>query len=319
MPPKRSRAKAEEAAPEAALEAAPLQRQGTVTEKSILAGTVPFERITSEKDFDTKAMYKIITWNMAGLRAVARNHEEGFLSLMHTEAPDVLCVQETKLQSDDSDYLAVPGYSFYDSFSMEKKGYSGTRVYVKDGIPHDVTYGLDGAKKADPEGRIIIVSLPTFVVVNAYVPNVGMKLERLTERIKKWDPKMEACLANLQKTKPVIWTGDLNVAERDYDRYFTGSFNQMQKSPGFTPEERSSFRGMLDRTKMVDAFRQLYPTAVNAYSFWSTRFGGKAKGQGWRLDYFVISRALLGSLVDSFMMPDVSGSDHCPCVLWIKR
>jgi len=300
-----------------------LQREGTVTAESILAATVPYQRITKDTDFNPKTMYKIISYNVAGLRAVDRDHKDSFLGMVTQHDPDVLCLQETKLQEDDADYLAsIPGYTVYDSFSTEKKGYSGTRVYVKAGLTHEVSYGLGAGLKPDQEGRVIIVTLPHVTIVNTYVPNAGMKLERLDERIKKWDPKMEQCLMNLQKKsdRAVIWTGDLNVAERDYDTYFRGTFKAMQKNPGFTPEERNSFRGMLSRLQMVDSFRLLYPNARDIYTYWSQRFGNlKKTNQGWRLDYFVVSKSIASKIIDQFMLKEQDGSDHCPLVLWMRK
>eukprot|EP00759_Apiculatamorpha_spiralis_P044907 PhF_6_TR41711/c0_g1_i1/m.63285/K10771/APEX1; AP endonuclease 1 len=320
MPPKRAR-KADKEEEGEEVETPTIQRSGTITEESILQGTVPFVRATKDSDFDKSSMAKIICWNVAGLRAALRKNEKEFLQLFKTESPDVVCLQETKLQSDDTDIGKVPGYACYDSCSTQKKGYSGTRIYVKDGIEHSVKYGLGYNDEHEPEGRVITVTLPQFSVVNSYVPNSGMKLERLEERVQTWDPQMEACLANIEKKtkKPVIWTGDLNVAERDYDRYFATNYKAMQKCPGFTPEERASFRGILQRTNMVDSFRHLYPNACHAYSYWSARFGCKGKNQGWRLDYFVLSQSLVTSLVDTFMLSDHPGSDHCPLVLWMKK
>merc|ERR1712232_726485 len=144
-------------------------------------------------------------------------------------------------------------------------------------------------------------------LVNSYVPNSGLKLERLEYRVQDYDPLVRQYLRDLGKKYSkggVIWTGDLNVAERDYDRFFN-NFKAMQKCPGFTPEERASFRETLAQTEMVDAFRDLYPNAHDTYTFWSKRFDQKSKNNGWRLDYFVVSKDLLPKVVDVYPLPDI--------------
>ena len=317
-----------------------------VTEESILEGTIPFQRASKDSDFTSDSMVKILSWNVAGLRAVMRNWDKEFHQLFETERPDVVCLQETKLQpnaAENAKLAKVSGYVFYESCSSAKKGYSGTRIYVRDSVPHriwsfhpskqcsdkgkmEIVGGnhsdLSRAEPHDAEGRIIVLEFATLFLVNTYVPNAGMELKRLSYRVSQWDRDMKTCLQKLQSEengkKSVIWAGDLNVAERDYDRYFQGSYAQMQKCAGFTPEERASFRALLTETSMVDSFRHLYPNASKAYTFWSARIGGRARGLGWRLDYFVLSRALLTRLVDSFTLPNIRGSDHCPIALWLK-
>eukprot|EP00760_Papus_ankaliazontas_P031540 PhM_4_TR532/c0_g1_i1/m.89177/K10771/APEX1; AP endonuclease 1 len=297
-----------------------LAREATVTEDSILENTIPFVRLTKDTDYDKDKMMKVITWNVDGLRAVVNKHEKAILDLFKTEEPDVLCMQETKLQADNTKFAMIPGYDVYDSCDSVNKGRSGTRIYVKKGIEHTVTYGFDANEKHEIEGRVMIVDTPTCAVVNTYVPNSGMNLERLGFRTKTWDASLRKCIAALQeKGKQVVWTGDLNVAERDYDRFFSSNFKQMQKSPGFTPEERASFRVTLSQNNLVDSFRELYPKAAHVYSYWSVRGDLKSKNKGWRLDYFVLSKALMAKVVDTFMMSNVAGSDHCPCVLWLKK
>ena len=318
----------------------------TLTEAKIFADTIPFARITTDNDFRPSSMSKIFSWNVAGFRAIMRNWEVEFRNLFFKENPDVVCLQETKLQHGKTENTllgVVPGYVFYDSFSL-KKGYSGTRTYIRNSLPHKVlsfhptffnavpsNFGGISPQKTDPlhlasmkhdeEGRINIIEFPTLVLVNTYVPNAGMELKRLPHRISTWDQDMLKCLQKLQRTetKPVVWLGDLNVAERNYDRYFQGSYAQMQKCAGFTPEERMSFRQILEKSSMIDSFRYLYPLARKAYTFWSARICGRERGLGWRLDYFVLSRSLITRLVDSFMLPQVKGSDHCPIALWLKN
>eukprot|EP00667_Euglena_gracilis_P011671 EG_transcript_11939 len=289
---------------------------GGPSEADIFKDTVAFRRLTAAGDFDAAKHLKVISWNVNGLAALLKTKH--LHDLVEKESPDLLCLQETKLQAGAADGVApLKGYTMYSACSVTKLGYSGTRIYVKEGLSSTVQYGLEG--KHLEEGRAITVELPGLYLVNTYVPNAGMELERLDYRVKTWDPAMQAHLQHLQCTKPVVWTGDLNVSERDYDRFFAGSYKAMSKAPGFTPEERASFRAMLQALGMTDSFRQLYPTAAHVYSFWSTRFNQRAKNNGWRLDYFVVSKALEDRVVDTFMLPDVQGSDHCPIVLWLKK
>jgi AP endonuclease 1 len=301
-----------------------------VTAASILEGTVPFVRKTQNEEFEAKSMLKVIAWNVAGLRALLKKDKNPLQTLVETEHPDLLCLQETKLSDPtDADKVGqLKGYTFVDSISTSKKGYSGTRTYVRDTLDATHLEGFDvlsGTQTKDDEGRILTTFLNggTLAIVNAYVPNSGMTLDRLDYRTTTYDPMMRGVLQDLSTrvgpTGSVIWTGDLNVAERDYDRYFATNFKAMQKVPGFTPEERASFRKTLKETDMIDSFRHVYPNAANAYTFWSARFNSKAKGNGWRLDYFVVSSRLADRVVDSFMLPDVAGSDHCPIVLWLKK
>lgn len=332
MPPKKAKKAAREAEEEVTapvVEEVPpslkKHRSETITEESVLEGTVPFKRLTSDGDFDGKKMLKFISWNVAGLRALL-NKSKDLEALIKKEEPDILCLQETKLSdwADCPKLGKVPGYDFYDSISVAKKGYSGTRTYVKQGISATVAFGFDLSNPTthDNEGRVVTAILDggKLAVVNSYVPNAGMQLERLDYRVEEYDPLVRKYLGQLgQAHEGVIWTGDLNVAERDYDRFFGGTFKQMQKCPGFTPEERVSFRKTLKETKMIDSFRHLYPNAHKAYSFWSIRFNQRAKGNGWRLDYFVASACLAKRIVDCFMLPQYQSSDHCPIVLWLKK
>ena len=218
----------------------------------------------------------------------------------------------------------IEGYDFVDSISVAKKGYAGTRTYFKtsSSVNHICGFNLSKPAEHDAEGRVITTQFKTegITVVNNYVPNAGMTLDRLDFRVKEYDLMIRQYLADLQKVKEsVIWTGDLNVAERDYDRFFASNFKAMQKVPGFTPEERLSFRQTLETTKMIDAFRHLYPTSSKAYTFYSAKFQARQKGNGWRLDYFVVSAALAKRVVDCYMLPEYTASDHVPLVLWLNR
>jgi exodeoxyribonuclease III len=295
------------------------------TEEMIYEGTTDFCRKTKDVDFDPKTMLRIISWNVAGLRAfVGKTDLETFVM---TEKPDVLCLQETKLSdwADCGKIGPITGYTCTDSISTAKKGYAGTRTYVKDGIRCVHQFGLDSAKPMahDIEGRVVCTVLPdadNLAIVNSYVPNAGDALKRLDYRM-NFDAIMRKYLDSLPNKNGVIWTGDLNVAERDYDRFWGGNFNAMQKGACFTPQERQSFRNTLASGSLIDAFRHLYPTAAKAgtYTFYSWRSAARVKGNGWRLDYFVLSKALADRIVDCFPLQNYTASDHLPLVLWLKK
>eukprot|EP01012_Entosiphon_sulcatum_P019083 TRINITY_DN23911_c0_g1_i1.p1 TRINITY_DN23911_c0_g1~~TRINITY_DN23911_c0_g1_i1.p1 ORF type:complete len:397 (-),score=95.32 TRINITY_DN23911_c0_g1_i1:434-1582(-) len=273
-------------------------------------------RALKPEDFDGKRMLRLASWNAAGLNGIIKGDLHSYLE---REKPDLLCIQETKLRaSAAADAGQVEGYKAYDSCS-EKPGYAGTRTYVREGLAvKGVTYGLLGGKHND-EGRTVTVELEDFYVVNTYVPNSGMKLERLDYRVKTWDKALREYLRELQRSKPIIWTGDLNVAERDYDRFMGANLKAMEKCPGYTPQERHSFREILKDLKLVDSFRHLFPEQRDVYSFWSRKYGLKNQNKGWRLDYFVVSEQLVPRVADSFMQVHVAGSDHCPIELWLQK
>ncbi|CCW71694.1 unnamed protein product [Phytomonas sp. Hart1] len=323
------------------------------TEAAIWQGLRPFVRRTAADAFDGAAMLKFGTWNVAGLRGLLRKNESALSDLLQKERFDVFCLQETKLNAGDAQNAGlgeVAGYTFVDHPCQVKNGYSGTRTYFKtacvgDGWRAQHTRGFnlknedDPTDKADGEGRVLTTWLsraaagPTLAVVNTYIPNSGMKLDRLTYRVGAFDLKIREylqavdarCLANARSTTAeandagFIWTGDLNVAQCDFDRFFAGNWKTMQQCACFTPEERWSFRDTLRETQSVDVFRHLYPDAAPVYTFWSMRFNGRSRGMGWRLDYFVLPERLARRVVDCFAMPEVMGSDHCPVQLWLKK
>lgn len=476
-------------------------------EKLIWDNVVPFARRSKPSEFDPARMYKFITWNVAGLRGVLRKDASALSRFMKKEKPDILCLQETKLNpaeaKENQQLGVVPGYWFVDHVSHAKKGYSGTRVYIHTAglgkewhvattcglafpaettpvllapshplqsgaggggatasVERTVREGSDQVRwPPDEEGRVQTIWLqprtstgllagasgvfpvrtpscieggektgtsttsrkrsrevassptspaspdkkkrkiengedgtswpmgcedtankggvlgsaiasffPSLAVVNTYIPNSGMTLDRLPYRIEHFDAAMRSYLYDMQQycqrnaqewmetqekstkekrssrspdrnssgrrrsTSPmkettpalypsgVIWTGDLNVAEKDFDRYYAGTWKKMQECSGFTPEERFSFRETLDHLGgACDAFRMLYPQAGPTYTFWSSRISGREKGLGWRLDYFVVSKNLMPFVVDVFPMPEVQGSDHCPVQMWLKK
>ncbi|EPY30867.1 AP endonuclease 1 [Strigomonas culicis] len=332
------------------------------SKESIWDAVEPFKRQTSDSQFDAAQMLKFITWNVAGLRGMLKKDEKVIANFLKTESPDVLCLQETKLNVGDeaaNDALGVvEGYTFADHPCRAKKGYSGTRTYIKTSsmlqllhAHHTRGFHLPGqggaaAASGDAEGRVLSTffnlpgrkseaALPALAIINTYVPNSGMTLDRLPYRTQEFDAEMRTYLADVARlchangakasgaaAPPVggfIWTGDLNVAERDFDRYYSGTFKTMQDCSGFTPEERWSFRETLKKTDAVDTFRHFYPNAGPAYTFWSARLNGRAKGLGWRLDYFVVSANLAPSVVDCFPMQHVMGSDHCPVQMWLRK
>lgn len=330
------------------------------SKEDIWNAVVPFQRLTTDSDYDSKTMMKLITWNVAGLRGLLKKDEHAISTLLRAEGADVLCLQETKLNVGDAaneTLGVVPGYTFVDHPCAAKRGYSGTRTYLRTAsmvetlgarseagfmsTPQAASAASDATlmPEGDIEGRVLttVFQLPRskagqktdaaaaavpshIALVNTYVANSGMTLDRLPYRTKVFDRRLQAYLQDLEaEYGAFIWAGDLNVAERDFDRYYTGTFKTMQALSGFTPEERHSFRQTLRETKSVDAFRALYPQSGPSYTYWSARINGREKGMGWRLDYFVLSSALAHRAVDCFPMEHVMGSDHCPVQLWLRK
>lgn len=264
---------------------------------------------------------KLLSWNVNGLRALLKgkgNQEPGaaILKLAEKEDFDVLSLQETKLQ--EKDVLTIkeallPGYdnSLW-SCSTVKLGYSGTAVISRI-KPLSVSYGL-GISNHDNEGRVITVEFERFFLVTSYVPNSGQKLERLAYRTEDWDSSLGNYLKELEKRKPVILTGDLNCAHQEIDIY---NPDGNRRSAGFTNEERTSFEKNFLQRGLADTFRRQHPNSVG-YTYWGYRTAARPKNQGWRLDYFLASDVLLDLVYDSYILPDVEGSDHCPIGLTLK-
>ena len=307
----------------------PTTTDGPKTQNEQEQGCTDFASVQKKTDFDPSKHVKLISWNVAGLRAVLNKSPKELQNLVDEEKPDVLCLQETKL----SDWAGLAtlgeleGYTHSDTISTAKKGYSGCRTYVKKSLDSVSTFGFDrkNPNNHDAEGRVVTTNVYNFTLVNTYVPNSGMTLDRLPYRVEEFDPQMRDYLKSLgadnSTTGRVIWTGDLNVAERDYDRYFKAPWKAMQKCSGFTPEERTSFRKTLTDLKMVDAFRHLYPTACGPkmMTFFSNRVGGSSSGLGWRLDYFVVSAALASRVVDCYPIQKWCTSDHKPLCLLLSH
>lgn len=247
---------------------------------------------------------KIISWNVAGLRACYKKGlEEFFLS----ELPDMFCMQETKLLEKENP-LHIEGYKEY-LYPAEKKGYSGTMIYSKI-EPLSIKYGI-GVEEFDSEGRVITLEYDNFYLVNAYVPNSKRELERLNERM-YFEDEMRKYLKNLNKN--VIYCGDLNVAHEEID---IKNAKTNTRSAGFTIEERNKMTELLE-SGFIDTFRYLYPDTIK-YSWWSYMGGARAKNVGWRLDYFIVNNEYINKVKDSLILNEIMGSDHCPIKLIIEE
>ncbi len=243
---------------------------------------------------------KLISWNVNGLRAVLKKN---FLDYLAEENPDILCLQETKASPDVVEQLWPSTYTTYWNVA-QKKGYSGTVIFTKT-RPINVACGIHCAEH-DNEGRVVTAEYADFFLVNAYVPNSQRELARLPYR-QKWDCDFLGYLKTLEKKKPVIFCGDLNVAHTELD---LANPKANVRNHGFTPEERAGF-GELLKAGFVDTFRE-FEKAGGHYSWWSPMSGARSRNIGWRIDYFLISAALRPRLKSAFIRPEVLGSDHCP-------
>ncbi len=249
---------------------------------------------------------KLISWNVNGLRACV---QKGFVDFFNEIDADVFCIQESKLQAGQIDF-APEGYHCYWNYA-EKKGYSGTAMFTK-AEPLSVTYGI-GIEEHDHEGRVITAEFPDFYVITCYTPNSQNELQRLDYRM-TWEDAFRAYLKELEKTKPVILCGDLNVAHEEID---LKNPKTNRKNAGFTDEERGKMTELLD-SGFTDTFRYFYPDVTERYSWWSYRFRAREKNAGWRIDYFIVSESLNDRLVSADIHHDIMGSDHCPVELVIK-
>lgn len=251
------------------------------------------------------AAYKFISWNVNGLRAVQL---KGFPEAFESLDADFFCIQETKMQQGQLD-LEYPGYESFWNFA-EKKGYSGTAIYSKH-QPLSVAYGI-GIEEHDHEGRVITLEMPSFFLVNVYVPNSQDDLRRLDYRM-KWEDDFRAYLHKLESEggKPVIVCGDLNVAHKEIDLKNPSSNHH---NAGFTDEERSKMTVLLD-SGFIDTFRHFNPDLKDAYSWWSYRFQARERNAGWRIDYFLTSKQLEENLRSASIHSEIYGSDHCPVEL----
>ena len=240
---------------------------------------------------------KIVSWNVNGLRAAIT---KGFYDFFNEVDADLFGIQETKMQENqvDDNMKKLGNYQYWNS--AEKKGYSGTAVFLKN-KPLNVTYGSDN------EGRVITCEYEDFFFVNCYVPNSKRELERLDYRM-EWEDQMRDYLISLDKVKPVIYCGDLNVAHKEID---LKNPNTNHRSAGFTDEEREKMTKLLD-AGFIDTFRYINPDLTDAYSWWSYMFRSREKNVGWRIDYVIVSDRIKDKIKDVKIYSEILGSDHCP-------
>ncbi len=248
---------------------------------------------------------KLISWNVNGLRACL---QKGFMDFFAQMDADFFCLQETKLQEGQVD-LELPGYRQYWCYA-EKKGYSGTAIFAKE-EPLSVHYGLD-CPELDTEGRLITLEYPGFYLLTCYTPNAQRELARIDHRM-KWEDAFLSYVQKLDKEKPVIFCGDLNVAHREIDLKNPAS---NRGNAGFSDQERGCFGRLLD-AGFTDSFRYLYPDTTGAYTWWSYMFNARKNNTGWRIDYFILSKRLEQNILEASIYPEVYGSDHCPVGLEI--
>ncbi|MCM3601597.1 exodeoxyribonuclease III [Robertmurraya korlensis] len=249
---------------------------------------------------------KFISWNVNGLRACVK---KGFLDYFHEMNADFFSLQETKLQEGQID-LQLEGYYQFWNYA-EKKGYSGTAIFTKH-KPLSVSYGV-GEHESQSEGRIITLEYENFYLVNVYTPNSQRDLARLPLRL-QWEDKLSEYLTQLDKKKPVIYCGDLNVAHEEID--LKNPKSNIGNS-GFTSEERGKMSNLLS-SGFVDSFRYLYPEQKDTYTWWSYMSKVRERNIGWRIDYFILSNSIAPKLIDSQIHCDVMGSDHCPVCIEVS-
>ena len=249
---------------------------------------------------------RFISWNVNGFRAVLN---KGFAEIFDSLDADFFCLQETKMQEGQADFHPEGYYEYYNC--AERKGYSGTAIFVRKtmGEPLSVAYGIDGAH--NDEGRVIILEYPEFYLICCYVPNAKDGLARIDYRC-EFEDAMRAYMAALDKKKPVIYCGDLNVAHNEIDLKNPGP---NRGNAGFSDEERGKLNELLD-AGFTDTFRYMYPDTVT-YSWWSYRMKARERNAGWRIDYFIVSNSLRDQIKDAAILTDIYGSDHCPVMLEI--
>ena len=251
-------------------------------------------------------MKKFISWNVNGLRACLG---KGFEEIIRELDADAVCLQETKMQEGQAQ-LSLPGYHMYWN-SAEKKGYSGTALLTRED-PLQVTYGMNRPEH-DREGRLITAEFPDWFLVTCYTPNSQNELKRLDYRM-DWEDAFLAYLQELDRQKPVILCGDLNVAHQEID---LKNPKTNRRNAGFTDEEREKLTRLLD-AGFLDTYRYFYPEQEGVYSWWSYRFRAREKNAGWRIDYFLTSRRLADRLTGAAIHTEIYGSDHCPVELTLS-
>lgn len=249
---------------------------------------------------------KLISWNVNGLRACMN---KGFADFMKAENPDIICIQETKMQREQADF-SFEGYHEYWN-SAEKKGYSGTAIFTKT-KPISVTYDI-GIPEHGTEGRVITAEYEDFYLVCVYTPNAQSELKRIDYRM-RFEDDFRAYLLSLHETKPVVVCGDMNVAHKFID---LKNPKQNIGNAGFSYEERGKMTELL-AAGFVDTFRHFYPEKEEAYSWWSYRAAARERNVGWRIDYFLCTEDFIDRVEDSLILPEVYGSDHCPVEIILK-
>ncbi|MCT7399126.1 MULTISPECIES: exodeoxyribonuclease III [Eubacterium] len=251
-------------------------------------------------------MKKLISWNVNGLRACLGKN---FMEFFDYVDADIFCLQETKIQEGQVDWNKEGYYAYWNY--AEKKGYSGTAIFSKE-KPLNVTYGI-GIEEHDKEGRVITLEFDNYYMVTVYTPNSQNGLARLEYRM-KWEDDFRNYLLNLKKNKPVIVTGDMNVAHKEID---LKNPKTNRKNAGFTDEERQKMTELLE-VGFIDTFRYFYPDTEGIYSWWSYRFKAREKNAGWRIDYFLVSDDLKDKIIDAHIHTEIMGSDHCPVELTVE-
>lgn len=265
---------------------------------------------------------KLYSWNVNGIRAVLK--KGAFQEFMKEHNPDVLCLQETKANREQVE-IDLPNYHEYWN-SAVKKGYSGTAIFSKteplsviNGFPDDIIakYKVTGDTYGNPndEGRVTVAEFDDFYVATVYTPNSKGDLSRLELRHKHWDPAFLAYMKMLEKNKPVLFCGDLNVAHQEID---LANPKPNVGKHGFTDEERERFQDFID-AGFIDTFRNLYPDKTDAYSWWTHWANARARNVGWRIDYWLASEVLKEKIASAEIHSDVMGSDHCPVSIEIRK
>lgn len=252
-------------------------------------------------------LLKIISWNVNGLRACIN---KGFIDFFKEKKADFFCVQETKMQKGQAE-INFDGYLQYWN-SAKKKGYSGTAIFTKQ-KPINVTYDIN-LQEHSLEGRVITLEMDNFYLVNCYTPNSQRGLARIEYRM-KWEDDFREYLLSLDKKKPVILCGDLNVAHNEIDLKNPSSNH---KNAGFSDQERAKMTQLLN-SGFIDTFRYLYPNRDSIYTWWSYMFNARANNVGWRIDYFIVSSRMIEKVSDSIIHDEIMGSDHCPIELILKE
>lgn len=248
---------------------------------------------------------KLVSWNVNGIRACVR---KGFLDYFNKVDADIFCIQESKLQEGQIE-LELEGYDQYWNYAV-KKGYSGTAIFTKK-KPISVSYGV-GEKEDEQEGRIITLEFAEFYLLTVYTPNAKRDLSRLDYRL-QWEDEIRQYVIDLEKQKPVILCGDLNVAHREID---LKNWKSNKGNSGFTEEERQKMTALLD-AGFVDSYRFFYPEQQDVYTWWSYMSKVRERNIGWRIDYFIVSKKLSDRLINAQVHSNIMGSDHCPILLEI--